>query len=95
MAQTLSDITIGNDWVSLNAIRSITVGNAFKIQNKSTTWAVLQESATQPLPDDTNGELLTDLFHTEPSKIVAVGSLEIWAKSTINGRNATISVQTI
>lgn len=95
MAQTLPDITIGNTWVSLNAERSIAVGTAFKVQNKSTTWVILQESSTQPLNTDTKGELVTDLFHAEPSKIIAAGSLEIWAKSTIDGRLATVSVQVV
>lgn len=95
MAQTLPDVIIGNTWTSLNAATGIASGTAIKIQNKSTTWIILQESATQPVNTDTKGELVTDLFHTEPSKIIAAGSLEIWAKSTIDGRNATISVQSI
>lgn len=95
MAQTLPDITIGNTWVSLNASTGIAVGTTFKVQNKSTTWVILQESSTQPLNTDTKGELVTDLFHTEPSKIIAAGSLEIWAKSTIDGRLATVSVQVV
>jgi hypothetical protein len=95
MAQTLPDYIIGNTWVSLNNLTGVAAGTALKIQNKSTTWVTLQESNTQPTAEDTKGELVTDLFHTEPSKIIAAGSLEIWAKSTIEGRNATISVQTI
>ena len=95
MAQTLPDIVIGDTWVSLNVISGIAVGTAFKVQNKSTTWAILQESSTQPLNTDTKGELVTDLFHTEPSKLIAAGSLEIWAKSTIDGRLATLSIQVV
>ena len=95
MAQTLPDIVVENTWVSLNSLGPIAVGTAFKIQNKSTTWVILQESATQPLNTDTKGELVTDLFHAEPSKLIAAGSLEIWAKSTIDSRFATLSVQVV
>ncbi len=93
MAQTLPDITIADVWVSLNDTSGIAIGDGMIIHNKSTTWVLIQESATQPTPESTNGVLLTDLFHTEPSKIAAAGSLEIWVKSTISNRQATISVQ--
>lgn len=94
MAQ-FEDISVGDQWISLNAATGLAVGTAFKVQNKSTTWVLIQESATQPSANSTKGEMITDLFHTEPSKIAAAGSLEMWVKSTIEGRLAKLSVQTI
>lgn len=93
MAQTLPDITIADSWISLNDTSGIAIGDGMIIHNKSTTWVLIQESTIQPAPESTNGVLLTDLFHTEPSKIAADGSLEVWVKSTISNRQATISVQ--
>jgi hypothetical protein len=94
MAQ-FEDISVGDTWVSLNVATGLAVGTAFKVQNKSTTWVLMQESATQPLNTSTKGEMVTDLFHTEPSKLVVAGSLEIWVKSTIEGRLAKLTVQTV
>lgn len=95
MAQTLPDIEIADNWVSLNntVTPAIPIGDGMIIHNKSTTWILLQESAIQPTADSKDGVFLTDLYHTEPSKIAQAGSLEIWAKSSIAGRKATISVQ--
>lgn len=93
MAQTLPDITVADNWISLNDTSGIAIGDGMIIHNKSTTWVLIQEAATQPAPESEDGVLLTDLFHTEPSKIAAAGSLEIWVKSTIPDRQATISVQ--
>jgi hypothetical protein len=94
MAQ-FEDISVGDTWVSLNVATGLAVGTALKVQNKSTTWVLMQESATQPLNTSTKGEMVTDLFHTEPSKLVVAGSLEIWVKSTIEGRLAKLTVQTV
>jgi len=93
MSATLPDIQIGNDWVSINAATGIAVGTAMAIQNKSTTWVLLQESTVKPNISSNNGILITDLFHQEPSKEVLSGSLEVWAKSTVADRPAILSVQ--
>lgn len=93
MAQTLPDIEIADNWISLNDTAGIAIGDGMIIHNKSTTWILLRESAIQPTADSKDGIFLTDLYHTEPSKIAQAGSLEIWAKSSITGRKATISVQ--
>lgn len=93
MATTLPDIIVEDVWISLNDTAGIAIGDGMVIHNKSTTWVLLQESATQPSVNSTDGVFLTDLYHTEPSKIAQAGSLEIWAKSSIVGRKATISVQ--
>lgn len=95
MSATLNDVQIGNDWVSINSTTGIAVGTAMSIQNKSTTWVLLQESSTKPNIASNNGILITDLFHQEPSKEVLSGSLEIWAKSTVTNRPATLSVQSM
>lgn len=94
MAQ-FEDISVGDTWISLNDATGLAVGTAFKVQNKSTTWVLIQESETQPLDTSTKGEMITDLSHTEPSKIIVDGSLEIWVKSTIEDRLAKITVQTV
>lgn len=86
---------IGSTWISLNQEASIAVGEPFKVQNRSTTWAIIQESVLKP--DDTNndGEYVTDLFHTEPSKVITAGSSEVWIKSTYTDRTCAIFVQEI
>lgn len=93
MAQTLPDIVVEDEWISLNDTSGIAIGDGMIIHNKSTTWILIQEAPIQPSVDSANGIMVTDLFHTEPTKIVSAGSIEVWAKSTIGGRKATISIQ--
>lgn len=93
MAQTLPDITANNDdWVSVNTLTSIAVGEYFTITNKSNRRVVINESVTKPATDSTDGLVLTSTNRAEPSGIVPAGSLEIWAKGL--GGKAKLSVQT-
>lgn len=92
---SLPDFTIGDSWVSLNVLSGIAVGTSMKIQNKSNTWAYLVEANAAPVNPNLTGELITDLSHMEPSKIIAAGSGEIWAKTSIEGRAVTLNIQQI
>lgn len=95
---TIPDIKINtnNDWVSVNAITSIAVGTAIKLQNKTTNDYVLNESPTKPDIEDVNGEILTAITSNEPSKFVTLGSDEIWVRAVKDDPSIiTLTVQEI
>lgn len=93
MAETKPDITIGDDWVSLNTLSEVPVGSPFLIQNKTTNWIILFEQSTQPSSSSTDGVYLTDLYQSEGSKLIVADSLEIWAKAAVAGRPCKLSIQ--
>ncbi|UNY40442.1 hypothetical protein KLEP7_gp194 [Pseudaeromonas phage vB_PpeM_ KLEP7] len=96
MAQTINDIKVpSTDWVSVNTLSGLSIGTSILIQNKAPAWILLYESATKPNAALKDGSLLTNLEGQEPSKMISSGSLEIWAKSTIEGCCGRINVQTL
>jgi hypothetical protein len=93
MAQTIADIQVGDTWVDLNTAAGLGDGAAMVIQNKSPAWVLLYEQTAQPSADTKNGTLLGNMDSNYAVANIASGSLKIWAKSTIAGRPASISVQ--
>lgn len=95
MAQTKPDYTITNNtWTSLNTLAGVSIGTAFEVQNKGLVWVILQESNTQPLPENSDGKLLTSLHYNEGTATIEAGSLQVWAKAS-GMSSATVSIQEI
>jgi len=91
MAQTLPDITAtSDDWVSINTLSGIPVGETFTVTNKSSFLVLLHESSAKPAAGNLSGSVLTNLTGTQPSAVIPFGELEVWAKS-LNG-SAVLSI---
>lgn len=85
----LPDVRLtNNQWVSLNSITGIQVGNYFRIKNKSNTPFLLFKNTTQPLADSKNGVLVSDVYEDGLFYEVQSGSEEVWVK----GFGAIISI---
>lgn len=76
-----------DDWVSVNALSGIAVGARLKMQNKTSKYLLLLESASKPDITDFSGELITNLTLKEPSKIVTEGSPEVWVRNKKEGES--------
>ncbi len=77
-------IASAEGWYNVNDITGITAGTQFKIQNKSSYFYILKESSTQPLATSFEGEYITTLRDSEPSKVITSGSDIIWIRNTTN-----------
>lgn len=79
------------DWVSLNSVRSITVGDSFNVQNLSYYPVHVYESTTKPLITDNSGPILWP----KGWLTVRSGSDETWVK-LVDGYNgvATLHIGT-
>lgn len=88
------DLIITPSWQSLNVLSNIPIGTEMKIQNKGNTRFYAIESITQPAATSTEGETVSTLEESEPSKIFTAGSGEIWVK-TVNDKPTTAFVQDI
>lgn len=95
MAQTIADISVGDTWVDLNVQSGITEGDSMTIQNKSPTWVLLHEASSAPAESSADGILLGNMEGSYAGVNISAGSLKIWAKSTITGRPAMLSVQLV
>lgn len=92
MSQTITDITITPLWQSINTLTGISVGTSMQIDSKTLTQIILAEG-TQPAADSTDGVPLTTYNATKSSKIVSLGSLEIWARTESDTGVGSLSVQ--
>ena len=82
MADTIPDITIGNDvFYSVNSLSGIAVGTEIIISNKSNSTVLIQVKNTQPSSASTAGVVM----HTPPNetsiKTVTAGENEVWVRS--------------
>lgn len=77
--------TTASDWVSVNTLTGISVGNKLNVQNKSTKFYILQEGATKPDIGNFEGEYITSQHLSEPSKATTVGSPELWVRNCSRG----------
>lgn len=87
MADTINPVSVGDEWVSLNALSGIAAGTQIKIQNIGTSAAYIRISSTQPT--EVNGEGC----YPESFYGVTAGENEVWAKSFPKGVTTLISVQ--
>lgn len=81
---------VTDDWFSVNALSSITVGKGIKIQNQTTKYLRLLESSTKPDITDFTGELISNMHLTEPSKNINDGSLEVWVRNSKEGEGKVV-----
>lgn len=97
MSQSIDDITIPTEWVSINILSGIPVGTAIKLQNKGRYTCVLAEG-TKPSDDSVNGERINTKNFNEQTKYIASDSLEIWARiedENLIGATSSFFVQKI
>tara|TARA_B100001105_G_scaffold204145_2_gene167899 strand:- start:786 stop:1073 length:288 start_codon:yes stop_codon:yes gene_type:complete len=92
MSEVVNIKILKDTWVNVNTLSGIPVGAEFRIQNDGVTWVRVQESGGQPL-DEKEGKLLTNLDKSSSSALIPTGSGEIWARSSVIGRDATLAVQ--
>lgn len=88
MAQTIPNITVTNEWQSINSLSGIAIGTAIYIQNKSPLDMYIAEG-TQPSSNSTDGAVLTPLREIDSAVSILAGSLEIWVRLTTNRENTT------
>lgn len=96
MAATITDVEVGSTaWVDLYTVTGITVGDAMNIANKGVTWCRLYEGNAAPALDVTDGDLISNYDKNYATANVGVGSLKVWALSTIVGRSLKLAVKAI
>lgn len=95
MAAVIPDISLGDDWISVNVESNIPVGSPFIIQLKTNYMALLQESVTKPSINSKDGVLMSNVFESESTKVVTPNSIEVWCKAANQGETAILNVQKI
>lgn len=91
---TLADQTFtAVDWVSLNTLSGIVVGNPFIITNKSTGTLIVQEFNTKPSDTSYDGRMLHNIRTNYAEIIIASGSLEIWGRASSPSEEVRISIE--
>lgn len=88
-------ITITNEWQSLSSLSGFPAGTQLKLQNKGNVYATLIESTLQPAADFTEGEYITTVRESEPSKVIPTGSGEVWLRVTNSAYNTQLFVQEV
>lgn len=88
---TIPDISFSNTWVDINTVSGIAVGEPFLIQNKRSTWAIIQESNTAPDDSSQDGIPLTNMGESTSKCYISQGSGRIWIKS-FTGATGVINV---
>jgi hypothetical protein len=74
-----------NDWVSVNSISGVTIGEKFTLINQGSTPLLLQESDTKPDASLNLGKVLQDSGDEGLSRTVVLATAkEIWVKSSSN-----------
>lgn len=86
----MADIVVTDEWQALSVLSGFAIGTQVKLQNKGTVNGLMIESTLQPVATSTDGELITSIVGSEPSKIIPVGSGEIWLKT--NGKGYSIAI---
>lgn len=82
----------GIDWVNINTVSGVGVGDAFNIQNVSMSDVYLVESSTTP-SNSLRPPVLYNPTYGELSKAsVESGSLVMWAKCVNKDSNALLAI---
>ena len=80
MAQTLPDLIIPSDqYVSINSLSGVAVGEKMLLQLKGSSWLKIAESAAQPAADSDDGLIISNLDYAYALAEIRKGSLEVWA----------------
>ena len=96
MAQVKPDKSVGSvDWVNINTLVSVDVGNPFVIYNKSSRWITVAESATKPDVNARDGVPLSPMSHGYAKVSISAGSLTIWGICDTKGKTGMINVQEV
>lgn len=89
----MADIVVTSEWQALSVLSGFDIGTQVKLQNKGTVNGLLMESTLQPVATSSEGELITSIVGSEPSKIIPTGSGEVWVKTLRDGYDITLHVQ--
>jgi len=82
------------DWVSVNTLSSVTIGEAFVLQNNHVKTVLVSESSDKPALDDTKYLKLYNINYGVLSVLsIAEGSVQIWVRPEELGDDLNISVQ--
>lgn len=82
MANTIPDIIVpSTNFVSINTLSGIVVGNAMTFQNKGSVDLYIVENTTQPAATVTDGLILSHFNRAYSTGGSTTGSNEIWVKS--------------
>lgn len=93
MSDTIPDISLGPDvYVDLNTLSGVAVGTPLVVSNKSHSPIRLQQVATQPDDNSTEGMILAHMLHPNARLVLDAGESTLWGKSG-STTNARISVQ--
>lgn len=76
----MTDIVVTSDWQALSVLSGFPVGTQLKLQNKGTVNCWFIESNIEPSEVLAEGELITSIVGSEPSKIVKQESEEVWLR---------------
>ena len=83
-----------SDWVSVNSVSSVTVGDAFTLQNNHTGVVYVSESGSKP---DINAGNFLRLYPPSFAGLsiinVSADSGEIWVRPETLGKKLELSVQ--
>jgi len=82
------------DWVSINTLSSVTVGEAFILQNNNIGTVLVSESTSKPALDDSKYLKLYNITYGILSVLsISENSLQIWVRPEELGDDLNISVQ--
>jgi len=83
-----------SDWVSVNTLSSVTVGDAFTIQNNNTEVVLVSEGITKPTLTADNYLKLYSAEYAGLSLVnVTSGSGQIWVRPASLGDQIELSIQ--
>lgn len=93
---TKPDLTItSEEFISLNAEASVTVGNAMQIQLKTVHPVVIFEGDTKPADEATDGTVMTNLHYNYAVVIIPEGSSEVWARALQKDTSSILNIQEV
>lgn len=95
MAQSLPSIKLqsSSEFISLNSISTVAVGEPFWIQNKGFYSFNIIESDTQPDNTSIDGVHVTSIHGNYSKPTITAGSKEIWAKLNYSNASTIIHVE--
>lgn len=93
MSNTLPNITVlTTEWVDVYSLTGIPVGTSLVITNNSESTLLVQEQATQPLADNTDGILFGNVFNTNQATVTN-NPTTVWLKATKS--TCSVNIQAI
>ena len=94
MATLPNQTIVGGDWISLNTLFGVLVGNPFSVMNRSHYNLIIQESNTEPLSTDYNGKLLMSVNTNYCNINIWAGAQEVWVRNTQPDREVILAAET-